>query len=109
MLSTQAICTGKLTPIVDNWPCERDEDYSPAPRDRSLNHSTANIALHLWYSQYRQVLYREHQRGVNKAVAAAEALRALNHLVTVTPYAEALTYDNALQLAQLYDLVVDAR
>jgi molybdopterin/thiamine biosynthesis adenylyltransferase len=55
------------------------------------------------------VLYREHQTGVNKAIAAAEALRALNHLVTVTPYAEALTYDNALQLAQLYDLVVDAR
>jgi sulfur-carrier protein adenylyltransferase/sulfurtransferase len=56
----------------------------------------------------RQVLFDTQQIGLPKAEMAAKRLGALNKDVTIVPYVEALTSDNALQMFADYDYIVDA-
>ncbi|MGH1339310.1 MAG: molybdopterin-synthase adenylyltransferase MoeB [Aureispira sp.] len=55
----------------------------------------------------RQILYATSDVGEYKAVAAKRRLEALNPLLTVQIYPYELTKDNALELMQMYDIVVD--
>lgn len=56
---------------------------------------------------HRQVLYEESQVGRLKVDAAARRLRALNSQVTVTSYPYRLNEQNAEQLINDYDVVLD--
>lgn len=56
---------------------------------------------------HRQVLYSEEQVGQQKAVCAAQRLKALNPHVTVEPHALRLTPENAEVIISRYDIVVD--
>lgn len=56
---------------------------------------------------HRQVLYSEEQVGQQKAVCAAQRLKALNPQVEVEAFAQRLTPDNAEALISRYDIVVD--
>lgn len=56
---------------------------------------------------HRQVLYSEEQVGQQKAVCAAQRLKALNPQVEVETYAERLTPENAEVIISHYDIVVD--
>ena len=56
---------------------------------------------------HRQVLYSEEQVGQQKAVCAAQRLKALNPQVEVEAFAQRLTPDNAEALIGRYDIVVD--
>lgn len=55
----------------------------------------------------RQILYTEQDIGKPKATTAAQRLRALNSDCTLTPYNMFLTEQNAREIAQGYDLLVD--
>lgn len=55
----------------------------------------------------RQVLYSEKELGKPKAICAAERLSALNSEIEIHPYAARLTKDNAYDIIQEYDIVVD--
>ena len=55
----------------------------------------------------RQVLYSEKELGNPKAICAAERLSALNSEIEIHPYAVRLTKDNADDIIQEYDIVVD--
>ena len=55
----------------------------------------------------RQVLYGTSSLGMNKAVAAKERLLDLNNTITVNAYPIRLTHDNALDLFNNYDIIVD--
>ena len=55
----------------------------------------------------RQILYSEADVGRPKIEVAQERLRALNPEVEVQVYQEALTSENALDIIQEYDVVVD--
>ena len=55
----------------------------------------------------RQVLYREEELGQPKALCAAQRLRSLNSSIEVKAYPTRLTQENAPELLQAYDLVVD--
>lgn len=55
----------------------------------------------------RQVLFRTRDAGRAKVDVGAEALRALNSDVQVTPYFERLTSDNARSIIDPYDVVID--
>lgn len=56
----------------------------------------------------RQVLYDMNEVGMNKALAAAQKLRAFNPLVNITPIESALDRTNALRIIKEYDVIVDA-
>ncbi len=56
----------------------------------------------------RQVLFTETDVGKPKAVILAQRLRQLNSHIHVHVVAEYLTRENALQLFQQYDIIVDA-
>lgn len=55
----------------------------------------------------RQVLFGEASLGENKAIAAKNRLLDLNNSITINAYAEPLTYQNALDLCNQYDIIVD--
>jgi adenylyltransferase/sulfurtransferase len=55
----------------------------------------------------RQVLFGESSLGVNKAIAAKQRLEDLNNSISIIAYPEKLTYKNALQLFENYDIIVD--
>ncbi|MFI1743379.1 molybdopterin-synthase adenylyltransferase MoeB [Thalassobellus sediminis] len=55
----------------------------------------------------RQVLFGTSALGKNKAVAAKERLTDLNDSITIIAYAEKLTHQNAVNLFNQYDIIVD--
>ncbi|GAB1855944.1 molybdopterin-synthase adenylyltransferase MoeB [Flavobacteriaceae bacterium MHTCC 0001] len=55
----------------------------------------------------RQVLFGTVSLGKNKATAAKERLQDLNSDISITTYPEALTYQNAIDLFNQYDIIVD--
>ncbi|WP_082048519.1 HesA/MoeB/ThiF family protein [Neotamlana nanhaiensis] len=55
----------------------------------------------------RQVLFGDSSLGKNKALAAKQPLQDLNNDIEIKSYPEALTYQNALQLFEQYDIIVD--
>jgi adenylyltransferase/sulfurtransferase len=56
----------------------------------------------------RQILYREHDIGRNKALVASEQLRTLNSHVVWDVYQEFLSENNAHSLISHYDVILDA-
>ena len=56
---------------------------------------------------HRQILYTEAEVGLPKAGQAARRLRALNSDTEVTAYTCRLTADNAADIIDAYDLVID--
>jgi adenylyltransferase/sulfurtransferase len=57
---------------------------------------------------HRQIIHKQISVGVNKAVSACEAMYALNPTIRCIPIEAELTHDNAIEIIQSYDLVVDA-
>lgn len=55
----------------------------------------------------RQVLYTTDQIGLPKTEMASQRLSALNPLITIKTYQEALTTSNALEIISQYDIVAD--
>lgn len=55
----------------------------------------------------RQVLFSIHDIGINKALAAKNRLEQLNQFVQFNIYQEKLTTNNALELFNQYDIIVD--
>ena len=55
----------------------------------------------------RQILHTTNDVGRPKLVSAQEKLEALNPNVSVEPHEERLTSENALQLFEKYDIIVD--
>jgi molybdopterin/thiamine biosynthesis adenylyltransferase/rhodanese-related sulfurtransferase len=55
----------------------------------------------------RQILFGSASLGQNKAEAAKQRLEDLNSEVSITAYPEKLTYKNALELFEWYDIIVD--
>lgn len=55
----------------------------------------------------RQILFGTASLGKNKALAAKERLKDLNNEITINAYPEALTYQNAIELFEQYDIIVD--
>ncbi|MEM7186566.1 MAG: HesA/MoeB/ThiF family protein [Bacteroidota bacterium] len=55
----------------------------------------------------RQVLFGTSSLGMNKAVAARERLTDLNPTINIEAYPERLTTNNALNLFEAYDIIVD--
>ena len=55
----------------------------------------------------RQVLFSTYKIGQNKAVAAKEKLEALNPDIKITAYPEKLTEQNAENLFNQYDIIID--
>lgn len=56
---------------------------------------------------HRQILYSANDVGKNKAITAVEKLNVLNPFVHLTPYPDHLTAENAAELINNYDLVID--
>lgn len=57
---------------------------------------------------HRQILHSENSIGINKAVSACAALKALNPSVQCVPIETNFSADNGLELATTHDVVVDA-
>lgn len=55
----------------------------------------------------RQVIYREDEVGLSKALQAQKHLQALNSEVNIEAYPVHLTYENAESIIAQYDIVVD--
>ncbi len=55
----------------------------------------------------RQVLFGTSSLGKNKAEAAKERLKDLNDSISIIAYAEKLTHQNAINLFNQYDIIVD--
>jgi sulfur-carrier protein adenylyltransferase/sulfurtransferase len=55
----------------------------------------------------RQVVHSQPARGMPKVESAAARLRALNPFVTIDTYQARLTSDNALDILQPYDIILD--
>ncbi|WP_281323213.1 HesA/MoeB/ThiF family protein [Flavobacterium aestivum] len=62
------------------------------------------IELH---NLHRQILYTEKQVGLSKSKTAKETLEIMNPLITIIAFEEKLTSENASQIMQDFDLVVD--
>ncbi|KAK3233854.1 Adenylyltransferase and sulfurtransferase MOCS3 [Cymbomonas tetramitiformis] len=56
---------------------------------------------------HRQVIHSERTVGTPKVDSAAAACRALNSSITISAHHHGLSPDNALQLVQSYDVVLD--
>ncbi len=56
---------------------------------------------------HRQVVHRTSDLGGPKTASAARTIRALNPDVTVTLHQERITADNALEILELYDVIVE--
>jgi molybdopterin/thiamine biosynthesis adenylyltransferase len=59
------------------------------------------------HNLHRQILYTEDQVGLSKALIAKEKLEALNPLIKVAAFEAKLTIENAVQIIQDFDVVVD--
>jgi sulfur-carrier protein adenylyltransferase/sulfurtransferase len=55
----------------------------------------------------RQILFGTSVLGINKAIAAKERLEDLNPTIVINAYPEKLTSNNALELFENYDIIVD--
>lgn len=55
----------------------------------------------------RQVLFGKSSLGKNKAIAAKARLQDLNDDINIIAYSEQLTFKNAIQLFEDYDIIVD--
>ncbi|WJJ95234.1 HesA/MoeB/ThiF family protein [Algibacter luteus] len=55
----------------------------------------------------RQVIFGTSSLGKNKAIAAKERLEDLNDSIQINAYAERLTHQNAINLFENYDIIVD--
>jgi len=56
---------------------------------------------------HRQILYTHAEVGKKKALIAAQKLQEQNPLIKIIPVDERVTADNAIELIQQYDIVVD--
>lgn len=56
---------------------------------------------------HRQILFSTEHIGLPKAITAANVLRKLNPEIEIIPYQERLTVENALELIDLYDIIID--
>ncbi|SHF72803.1 adenylyltransferase and sulfurtransferase [Flavobacterium fluvii] len=59
------------------------------------------------HNLHRQILYTENQVGQAKAATAKSVLKNLNPLITVSAFEEKLTIENAVEIIQDFDVVVD--
>ena len=59
------------------------------------------------HNLHRQILYTEDQVGSSKALMAKKKLQALNPLITVEAFEAKLTIENASEIIQGFDIVVD--
>lgn len=59
------------------------------------------------HNLHRQILYTENQVGQAKATTAKSVLESLNPLITITAFEEKLTIENASQIIQDFDVIVD--
>jgi len=59
------------------------------------------------HNLHRQILFNLLDKGKNKAMVAAENLKAKNPLVNIIPYSEMLNESNAETIISEYDIVVD--
>jgi adenylyltransferase/sulfurtransferase len=57
---------------------------------------------------HRQVIHSSQNIGLNKAISACRAVLELNPTIQCRAIPSALTHDNALELIQQYDCIVDA-
>ncbi|MGB7843701.1 MAG: HesA/MoeB/ThiF family protein [Salinimicrobium sp.] len=55
----------------------------------------------------RQILFGSSSLGQNKATAAKNRLSDLNNSITINAYPEKLTFQNAMELFNQYDIIVD--
>ena len=62
------------------------------------------VSLH---NLHRQVLYNMNDIGLSKAEVAAEKLKALNNEITIVSYNKRLTNKNALEIINVFDIIVD--
>jgi len=62
------------------------------------------IELH---NLHRQILYTENQVGKTKASTAKSVLETLNPLITIIAFEKKLTLENATQIIQNFDVIVD--
>ena len=62
------------------------------------------IELH---NLHRQILYTENQVGNPKAITAKSVLESLNPLISITAFEEKLTIENAVEIIQDFDVIVD--
>ncbi|PXY45468.1 HesA/MoeB/ThiF family protein [Flavobacterium hydrophilum] len=59
------------------------------------------------HNLHRQILYTENEIGQQKAIVAQNIVSKLNPLIQAEPITEKLTIENAAQIIQQYDIVVD--
>ncbi|OUD36545.1 HesA/MoeB/ThiF family protein [Flavobacterium sp. FPG59] len=59
------------------------------------------------HNLHRQILYTDDQVGLSKALIAKEKLETLNPLIKVAAFEAKLTVENAVQIIQDFDVVVD--
>lgn len=59
------------------------------------------------HNLHRQILFNLSDNGKNKAIAAAENLKAKNPIVNIIPHSEMLNESNAEAIISEYDIVVD--
>jgi molybdopterin-synthase adenylyltransferase len=59
------------------------------------------------HNLHRQILYTENQVGQPKASTAKSVLESLNPLIKVVAFEEKLTAENASQIIQEFDVIVD--
>lgn len=57
---------------------------------------------------HRQIIHKEQSVGISKSVSIKEHLAKLNSSIKVTAYEEQLNSQNALQIIENYDIVLDA-
>lgn len=57
---------------------------------------------------HRQVIHAEASEGINKALSACRAMKALNPSIRCTPIQDVLTFQNALDIVSRHSCVVDA-
>lgn len=55
----------------------------------------------------RQILYRTNEVGKDKLAQAVQVLKDLNSHIDIIPYSERLTAQNAIEIIQNFDLVID--
>lgn len=59
------------------------------------------------HNLHRQILYTQNQVTKSKAITAKETLEEMNPLISIVAFEEKLTVENAKQLIEQFDIVVD--
>lgn len=59
------------------------------------------------HNLHRQILYTENQVGQAKVTTAKSVLESLNPLISITAFEEKLTIENAVEIIQNFDVIVD--